>query len=225
MIATSAYENLTRATRRRLLRRAVVRPSLSAVVLFVLYFTLPLDRAFTGLTIVALLAGLCAFGGLIVYQVRLIVRSPYPRLAAITALAVSVPLFVLSFSTVYYLMAHTASNSFTEAMTRLDALYFTVTVLSTVGFGDIAARSEVARAVTTVQMVGDLVLVGLVIRVLLNAVQIGLASRSDTRRKIPQHRPDNASQRHPCPMTPTTWSPRSADSVAGDGFSRSRCPP
>jgi hypothetical protein len=120
-----------------------------------------------------------------VYQVRLIVRSPYPRLTAITALAVSVPLFVLSFSTVYYLMERTASSSFTEAMTRLDALYFTVTVLSTVGFGDIAARSEVARAVTTVQMVGDLVLVGLVIRVLLNAVQTGLASRSNARAEDP----------------------------------------
>jgi voltage-gated potassium channel len=185
VIATSAYENLPRATRRRLLRRALVRPSLSAVALFVLYFTLPMDRAFTGLTIVALLAGLCAFAGLIVYQVRLIVRSPYPRLTAITALAVSVPLFVLSFSTVYYLMERTASSSFTEAMTRLDALYFTVTVLSTVGFGDIAARSEVARAVTTVQMLGDLVLVGLVVRVLLNAVQTGLASRSDTRAEDP----------------------------------------
>jgi Ion channel len=100
-------------------------------------------------------------------------------------LAVSVPLFVLSFSTVYYLMERTASSSFTEAMTRLDALYFTVTVLSTVGFGDIAARSEVARAVTTAQMLGDLVLVGLVVRVLLNAVQTGLASRSDTRAEDP----------------------------------------
>jgi hypothetical protein len=186
VIATSAYESLPRANRRRLLRRALVRPSLGAIALFVLYFTLPLDRTFTGLTIVALLAGLCAFAGLIVYQVRLIVRSAYPRLTAITALVVGlIALFVLSFSTVYYLMERTASSSFTEAMTRLDALYFTVTVLSTVGFGDIAARSEVARAVTTVQMVGDLVLVGLVIRVLLNAVQTGLASRSDARAEDP----------------------------------------
>jgi voltage-gated potassium channel len=180
VIATSAYENLPRPTRRRLLRRALVRPSLCAIAWFVLYFTLPLDRPFTALTIVALLAGLCAFAGLIVYQVRLIVRSPYPRLAAITALAVSVPLFVLSFASVYFLMEHSASSSFTEPLTRLDALYFTVTVLSTVGFGDIAAVSEVARAVTTVQMVGDLVLIGLVARVLLNAVQTGLASRSTT---------------------------------------------
>ena len=35
--------------------------------------------------------------------------------------------------------------------TRLDSIYFTVTTLSTVGFGDIAAHSQGARAVVTVQ--------------------------------------------------------------------------
>lgn len=180
MIAASLYEGLPRATRRRLLRRALLRPALSAGALLVLYFTLPMDRAFTGVTVAVLLAGLCAFAALIAYQARLIVRSRYPRLTAITALAVSVPLFVLSFATTYYLMERSASQSFTETMSRLDALYFTVTVLSTVGFGDISAHSEVARAVTTIQMVGDLALIGLVARVLLNAVQTGLASRPNT---------------------------------------------
>jgi voltage-gated potassium channel len=129
---------------------------------------------------VALFAGLCIFAALIAVQARAIARSPYPRLTAITALAVSVPMFVLSFSTVYFLMEHSQQRAFTEPMTRLDALYFTVTVLTTVGFGDIAARSELARAITTIQMAGDLLLIGLVVRVLLNAVQTGLASRDDS---------------------------------------------
>ena len=42
--------------------------------------------------------------------------------------------------------------SFTEPLTRADALYFTVTVFSTVGFGDITAKSETARVVLIVQM-------------------------------------------------------------------------
>ena len=172
-----AFDALPRATRRRLLRRALLRPTLSAAALFVLYFTLPLDREFSALTVLALFAGRCVFAALIVVQTRAIVRSPYPRLTAITALAVSVPIFVLCFSTVYYLMERSEPSAFTESMTRLDALYFTVTVLTTVGFGDIAARSELARAITMIQMVGDLVLIGLVARVLLNAVQTGLAGR------------------------------------------------
>jgi voltage-gated potassium channel len=178
VIMTHAYEQLSRTARRRLVRRALLRPTLSAAVLFVLYFALPLDRGFSATTAVVLLVALCVLGGLVVLQARAIVRSRYPRLTAITALAFSIPLFVLLFASAYFLIAQTASNAFSEPMTRLDALYFTVTVLATVGFGDIAARSELARALTTVQMAADLLLIGLLVRVLLGAVQTGLASRA-----------------------------------------------
>ena len=54
---------------------------------------------------------------------------------------------------------------------RTDALYFTVTVFSTVGFGDITAKSETARIVLIVQMLADLAFLGAGVRVLLGAVQ------------------------------------------------------
>jgi voltage-gated potassium channel len=172
-----AYWDSSRSAQRKLVRRALVRPTLSGAALFVLYFALPLDSRFRAGTVVILFAGLSALAGLVALQVRTIVRSPYPRLTAITALAFSIPLFVLLFATAYFLMEQTASTAFSQSMTRLDALYFTVTVLTTVGFGDIAPHSELARALTTVQMVGDLLLIGLVVRVLLGAVQTGLAGR------------------------------------------------
>ena len=65
-------------------------------------------------------------------------------------------------------------------MTRTDALYFSVTVFSTVGFGDIAAKSETARVVLIVQMLGDLALLGAGARVLLGAVRRGQQRRSGT---------------------------------------------
>jgi hypothetical protein len=52
-----------------------------------------------------------------------------------------------------------------------DALYFAVTVFSTVGFGDITAKTEAARLVVTGQMITDLVVVG--IRIILGAVTRG----------------------------------------------------
>ena len=70
--------------------------------------------------------------------------------------------------------------AFTQPMTRLDSLYFTVTVLTTVGFGDISARSELARAIVMMQMVADLALIGLVVRVLLNSVRTGIARRDES---------------------------------------------
>ena len=51
--------------------------------------------------------------------------------------------------------------------------YCTITVFSTVGFGDIAPVATAARVTTMVQMLGDLVVVGLVLRVMLGAVREG----------------------------------------------------
>jgi hypothetical protein len=53
------------------------------------------------------------------------------------------------------------------------ALYFTVTVFSTVGFGDITAKTGTARLVVTGQMIADLVILGLAIKVIVGAVRRG----------------------------------------------------
>jgi voltage-gated potassium channel len=83
-----------------------------------------------------------------------------------------VPLFLLLFASAYFAMARTSPASFsTHSLTRTDALYFTVTAFSTVGFGDITAVSQQARLVVTAQMLLDLLVLGLGIRVFLGAVQ------------------------------------------------------
>ncbi|HEY5989876.1 MAG TPA: potassium channel family protein, partial [Streptosporangiaceae bacterium] len=56
---------------------------------------------------------------------------------------------------------------------------FTVTVFSTVGFGDIRPESELARLVVTGQMVADLVIIGLGARIVVGAVRVGQRRRSD----------------------------------------------
>ena len=62
-----------------------------------------------------------------------------------------------------------------EGWSPVDSLYFSVVTLATVGFGDIVPKTEVARTVTMVQMLGDIVLVGLVVQVIVGAVRTGLA--------------------------------------------------
>ena len=68
------------------------------------------------------------------------------------------------------------SNVNVHSLTRTDALYFTVTVFTTVGFGDITATTQAARLIVTVQMILDLGVLGLGIRVFLGAVQRGARS-------------------------------------------------
>ena len=63
------------------------------------------------------------------------------------------------------------------SLTRTDALYFTLTIFSTVGFGDIHATSQTARAVVMAQLVLNLILYGLGLRMLTQAVQTGVARR------------------------------------------------
>ena len=97
--------------------------------------------------------------------------SPFPGLRAVEALATSIPLFLLLFAATYDVMGAIAASSFNQPMTRTNALYFTVTVFATVGFGDITAKTETARLLVTGQMIIDLIILGIGARVILGAVQ------------------------------------------------------
>ena len=103
-----------------------------------------------------MLVGLLVFVGVAAWQVKTITGSRYPAVRAVEALGLIFPLYLLIFASTYFVMQRVSAASFTEPLTRTDALYFSVTVFSTVGFGDIAPKSEVARVVLIVQMLGDL---------------------------------------------------------------------
>jgi hypothetical protein len=51
-------------------------------------------------------------------------------------------------------------------------------VFTTVGFGDISAKSQAARVLVAIQMMLDLVVVGLLIRLMVNAVKVGRQRKS-----------------------------------------------
>jgi voltage-gated potassium channel len=166
-----------RAPRRRVLR-SLLRATLTSTVLVGLYYRLPLTGALKASTAALLLAGLVLFAGVITWQVRAILRSEYPGLRAIEALAAAIPLFLLVFAAVYVRLADAQPSAFSEPLSRTDALYFTITVFSTVGFGDITPVATPARVVAMVQMLGDLVVVGLVLQVMLGAVKEGRQRRA-----------------------------------------------
>jgi voltage-gated potassium channel len=162
----------------RLIARTVARAVGSTVALVTIYYLLPLDRSSTGVAVMMLGIGLALLTGLIAFHVRTIVVSPHPALRAAEALATSVPLFLLLFAATYTVMSRLSAGDFSEPLTRTDALYFTVTVFATVGFGDIAAKTETARLVVTGQMIADLIVIGLGLRVIVGAVSHGRQRRA-----------------------------------------------
>ena len=127
-----------------------------------------------------LLISLLIFAGLAVWQVKAIVGSRYPGLRAAEALGLIIPLYLLLFASTYFVMERVSAANFTQPLTRTDALYFSVTVFATVGFGDITAKSETARVVLIIQMLADLALLGAGAKVLLGAVHRGQQRRSGT---------------------------------------------
>ncbi|MFD3719691.1 potassium channel family protein [Streptomyces sp. NPDC058674] len=168
----------TARRRRRATAGHLVRSAASAALLTTLYYLAPLDRGFDPVTVLLLVVGLAVFGGLVAWQAAAISRAQYPRLRAVEALATAVPLFLVLFSASYFLLAAQAPQSFSEPLNRTDALYFTVTVFATVGFGDIVPTTQTGRALTTLQMVADLIVVGVVAKVLFGAVRIGIRRRT-----------------------------------------------
>ncbi|MGY1622949.1 potassium channel family protein [Geodermatophilus sp. SYSU D00965] len=172
---------------RRPLLVAVARTTLTSVGLLLVYFALPLDRAFTAGTVAALGAGVMVVALLVTWQVRSILRAPHPALRAVEGIALSLPLFLLLFATAFVQLSGSDPGAFTEPLSRIDGLYFVVTVFATVGFGDIAPVSDVARVLTTAQMVGDLVLIGLVLKLFLAAVDRRRRARAATDPGTPPH--------------------------------------
>jgi voltage-gated potassium channel len=178
-------EDLSALVPRRLVVRALLRATVTATVLVVLYFTLPLTGSLDGSAALLLALGLLGFAGVVTWQVRAVLRSEYPGLRAVEALASAIPLFLLVFAAAYLRIADADAGAFSEPLSRTDALYFTITVFSTVGFGDITPKADLARVATMVQMLGDLLVVGLVLRVMLGAVKAGLQRRAAAQAGVP----------------------------------------
>ena len=176
--APKAYSDLTMRERRGVIVRATLRMCLSIAIIVTVYVIVPAEDLASGTPGFGMTLGIVLLLGMIALQLFRTVRDPYPEVRAATSLLVLVTLLVVIFSLTYAALSVANPNSFTEVLDKSNAIYFTVTTLSTTGFGDIAANSPTARWVVTVQMLFDLIaLVGLA-RVFVLAAKTARARRS-----------------------------------------------
>ena len=105
------------------------------------------------------------------YQLRGIRNSRHPGVRATEATFSSAFLFLAMFATVYVIISMDSPGSFTENLTSFSALYYAMTVMSTVGFGDITPTTVPARSVTMIQMALGLIYLGVVVRVFSSAAK------------------------------------------------------
>jgi voltage-gated potassium channel len=156
---------LTPHERRRAVVASLARCIVSFAAIITLYFVLPLsDRSVDANAVVTLVVGAALFVAVLWWQFRRVIRAELPQLQAFEAVIVAVPLFVVIYSATYLVMSHLNHASFTERLDHTSSLYFTVVTLGTVGYGDIAPRTHVARLIVTSQVLLDLALLALLVR-------------------------------------------------------------
>ncbi len=165
---------LDSAVRRRRVLASMTRMAVTAVLLVTLYGLLPAaSQSGTGV-VVKLVIGLVVFVLLLGWQVRTILQAQHPELRAAEALAVAGLLLIILFAFTYLSLSHDRPSNFSQPLNKISAVYFSVSILSTVGFGDITGKSDLARLLVTVQILLDFVLVFGIVRALLFAARIGV---------------------------------------------------
>lgn len=112
------------------------------------------DRIVVRAVVAALALAVLTAG--LVGQLRRAVRDEERRVDGLVAAIVSV---LVVFAYAFFALETHRPGQLDGLVTRLDALYFSATTMLTVGYGDVHATGQAARALVLVQMVFDVVFV------------------------------------------------------------------
>jgi voltage-gated potassium channel len=164
--------------RRRLIAGLALRIAATTAGLLVIYAFVPVPGTSGAGAFVGMLVGLGGFMVLVAWQLRAIAQARYPLMRALQLIALALPLLAVVFAFTYLSISRADPESFTEPLDRVAAMYYTVSTISTVGFGDISAQSDAARILVTVQMLFDLALIAGLVRLIVLATRTGLQRRN-----------------------------------------------
>lgn len=197
---------LSRRDRRRVLVRVLLGVALMDAILFLVYARIPIDDA-TGAGLIVMFAILLGiFAIVILWQIRAIVKARLPGVRAAAAIAFAVPVYLVLWSLVYLAMAAGYTDAFNEPLDRVGAFYFTTTVFTTVGFGDITAANDASRIAVSCQMILNLVIIGALVKLMLGVAQQALARNvsSDNEEAIAELAAESLEAEAPGQGTPPT---------------------
>ena len=157
-----------------------------AAAVTALYYLLPAGAVLpAGWWITLFVSGLVLLAVVIVLAIaKMVAAGTEAKIRGIfTVLCVA----LIFFAEADYLLSR-LPGQFTGLSTRTDSLYFTVSTLATVGFGDIHASGQLARAAVTVQIVFNLVFLASAVSAFLAPLKARAARRAQ-RGSSPPPRP------------------------------------
>ena len=173
--------DLTPRERRREVARSSAYVVVAWVVLLGVFYAIPTGVSSNAGDLARVIIVVVLLGAVLAWQTYRIMRADFPELRAGVALGVVVPLFFVLFATTYLSMSDASGTTFTQGLDQTRALYFTITIFSTVGFGDITPATDPARLVVSAQMILGLLLIGGVVKVLSGAAKQAIARTGTTR--------------------------------------------
>ena len=107
-----------------------------------------------------------------------LVRQPDKFAFGISRLPVSLIVFLVAFSIIYFQLSHRLPDSFHPSpLTPVMAIYFTIVTFATVGYGDIYPNHDLTRAVAAVEIIFAMLYTVLVFGVVGTAIMYGPTKR------------------------------------------------
>lgn len=147
------------------------------------YYAVPIGQLPSGIGVVFSVVGVVGGAALLVWlavrQLRVLAageRTDGP--ARLDGLILLVVVVVPLFAVCYLALEKADSDQFASLSTKTDALYFSLSTLATVGFGDVHASGQLARGLVTLQIAFDLVFVGALVSVVTGEIRERSARRS-----------------------------------------------
>lgn len=172
--------------------RPLARVLGASALLLICYYVLPVEGGDSAgrLALRTASAVVCVLGAaiLIVRQVRRQL-DPTRETSALAGLAVALVAALLAFAMADYLIAWSDPSEFDGLETRTDALYFALSTLLTVGYGDVHAEGQLARGVVIGQMAFNIVVLATGFSFLANQLGARLRERRAGAPKSPPKSP------------------------------------
>lgn len=163
---SNQLSDIDRKTQIKIAAMVVGRVTIGWVLFIILYTLMPIGKnsISPGLFIIGMII---VFAGMITFALRRVAKAEMPQVRAAEVALMSVGFYLFAFAALYLSLSDANQSNFNTVLNQVNAFYFTVTVFTTVGFGDIAPTSSLAQLIVSWQMLLNLLFLYVGVRVIL----------------------------------------------------------
>jgi voltage-gated potassium channel len=159
-----------------------LRLSVVLATVLVLYFTVPVSFEISSSDVVQLVVSLTALSLLAVLVLVEVRHQLMEDDRRIDGLVIALMVAVLGFALGFYVLAQRNPDQIIDLDTRVDALYFTMATLLTIGYGDVHAAGQAARTLVLIQMVFNVVILATAASTISTRIRTQAEKRVEERR-------------------------------------------